>query len=243
MKAILLAAGKGTRISRMIEPIPKCTLPIDGEPLICHTVKMLQKRNIDVTICVGYKKEKIYETLSDFEITYYYNPFYNITNSIASLWFAKEELDDDLVIMNADVFLSDYILDLVLESEMDNVLAIDRSRIELGDYFFKTTDNGCLKEYGKELPLKERSGEYVGLAKITKKFLPSFTAKLDEMIDRQMYNKWWENVLYSFTDNNEKVIYTVDVNKHFWAEIDYFDDYERILNYIKSEKGDNPANG
>lgn len=55
MRAILLAAGKGTRISRMIEPIPKCTLPINGEPLIRYTVKMLVEKGMDITVCVGYK--------------------------------------------------------------------------------------------------------------------------------------------------------------------------------------------
>lgn len=236
MKALLLAAGKGTRISRMIEPIPKCTLPVNGEPLIRHTVKMLKNRGLDVVICVGYKKEKIYEALKDLDITYFYNPFYDVTNSIASLWFAKKEINEDMIIMNADVYISNEILDIVINNENENVLAIDKTRIELGDYFFKTNDNGCLKKYGKELPLKERTGEYVGLAKIEKTFLPCFLSKLEEMIDNQQHNKWWENVLYSFTDNDEKMIHTIDVNGKFWAEIDYFDDYERILNHIKTTK-------
>ena len=236
MRAILLAAGKGTRISRMIEPVPKCTLPIKTEPLIRYTVKMLIEKGMDITVCVGYKKEKIYEALEGFDIDYVINPFFEVTNSIASLWFAKERLDDDLFIMNADVFFSRDILDIVLEYNDDNVLAIDKSRIELGDYFFATSDNGCLKKYGKELPLKERSGEYVGISKISKSFLPTFVERLEKMIDDQQYNKWWENVIYSFTDKNEKNINTVDVKGKFWAEIDYFDDYERILNYLKSQE-------
>ena len=47
MKAILLAAGRGTRISRMVKEIPKSTLPIQGIPLIRFTVDMLQKKGID----------------------------------------------------------------------------------------------------------------------------------------------------------------------------------------------------
>lgn len=236
MRAILLAAGKGTRISRMIEPIPKCTLPIDGEPLIRHTVKMLVDKGMEITVCVGYKKEKIYEALEGFDIDFVYNPFYAITNSIASLWFAKDRLHDDVFIMNADVFFSPEILNLVLNYGEDNVLAIDKTRIELGDYFFATSDNGCLKKYGKELPLQERSGEYVGISKLSASFVPEFIKRLDAMIDTQQYNKWWENVIYSFTDNNEKLIYTVDVEGNFWAEIDYFDDYERILNFLKKQE-------
>lgn len=231
MKAILLAAGKGTRISRMIEQVPKSTLPIDGTPLIRYTIDMLQKKNIVSAVCIGYKKEEIYKTLEGLHVKYFYNPFYDITNSIASLWFAREFMNDDLLIMNADVWISEEILDLVLNAPYDNVLAIDKTRTEIGDYFFKTTDNGSLKKYGKDLPLRERSGEYVGVAKVEKTFLPCFCDKLNEMIHSQNHQKWWENVLYSLVD--EKEINTVDVDGRFWSEIDYFDDYERILNFIK----------
>lgn len=103
MKAILLAAGRGTRISRMVENIPKSTLPIDGTPLIRRTVVLLQSVGIECVICVGYQKEHIYAALEGLDVTYYVNPFYDITNSIASLWFAAEQINDDTLILNADV--------------------------------------------------------------------------------------------------------------------------------------------
>ena len=94
MKAILLAAGRGTRISRIIKEIPKSTLPVDGTPLIRRSVTMLLDRNIKPIVCVGYCKEKIYEALEGLDVEYYYNPFYDVTNSIASLWFARKELTE-----------------------------------------------------------------------------------------------------------------------------------------------------
>ena len=212
MRAILLAAGRGTRISRMIEPIPKCTRPIKNVPLIRHTVEMLVEKGMDITVCVGYKKEQIYKALEGMKVDFVYNPFYDVTNIIASLWFAKQFLQGELLILNADVFFSPEILTLILNDSRDNVLAIDKTRIELGDYFFKTSDNGCLRKYGKELPLRERSGEYVGIAKLSSSFVPVFNQRLDKLIDMQQHDKWWENVIYSFTDNNEKSIYTIDVN-------------------------------
>ena len=236
MKAILLAAGKGTRISRMIEEVPKSTLPVAGIPLIRQTVSMLLKRKIEVVVCVGYKQHKIKEALAGFEVKYYENPFYNITNSIASLWFAREQLDDDLLILNADVYFSEEILDLLLHDINDVVMTIDKTRTSVGDYFFETTDNGCIKKYGKELPLERRSCEYVGLAKISKAFSPLFLERMNKLIEEQNYNYWWENILYSFTDAKEKNIFTIDVDGRFWAEIDFFDDYERILNYIEKRE-------
>jgi len=233
MKAILLAAGRGTRISRMVEAVPKSTLPINGVPLIRHTVELLASHGIECVVCVGYQKDKVFDALKGVDVKYCVNPFYNVTNSIASLWFAKENLDDDMIILNADVFFSSEILSMILDNPNDVVVAIDKSRIEVGDYFFATTDNGCISKYGKDLPLEERSCEYVGICKVEKAFVPEFVNQLDKLVYDGQYQLWWENVLYSMT--NDRNIYTVDVDGNFWSEIDYFDDYERILRYIEKE--------
>ncbi len=235
MKAILLAAGRGTRISRMIEDVPKSTLPIDGVPLIRRTALMLLDSGFELVVCVGYQSNKIYEALEGLPVKYYFNPFYNVTNSIASLWFARDELQGDSIVLNADVYFSKEILDLVLNDKHEVSMAIDKTRTEVGDYFFSTTANGCIEKYGKELPLSSRSCEYVGLAKIRGSFMEKFNERLGGLVETHQHSLWWENVLYSFADTKEQNIYTVDVGGRFWAEIDYFDDYERILKHIEKE--------
>lgn len=230
MKAILMAAGRGTRISRLIENIPKCTLPILDEPIVKRSVKILQQRGIDVAIIVGYQHQKIREALEGMDVTYYYNPFFDVTNSIGSLWLAQDFLDDDCLLMNADVYCAEKIFDDVLYDKHDVIMSVDKSRVNVGDYFFQTA-NDCIKKYGKNLPLEERSGEYVGIAKINKSFVPDFKQRLNEILERQEHGKWWEDVLYSFTE--ERDICTLDVEGEFWAEVDYYDDYERILNFAQ----------
>lgn len=66
--------------------------------------------------------------------------------------------------------------------------------------------------------------------------MPQFTERLNKLIEASNYGKWWEDILYSFTDQSEYQIYTRDVENLFWSEIDYFDDYERILNYLSVQK-------
>ncbi|MFB9276285.1 NTP transferase domain-containing protein [Cohnella cellulosilytica] len=236
MKAILLAAGRGTRISRMIEDVPKSTLPIAGVPLIRRTAQMLLDSGFELVVCVGYQSSKIYQALEGLPVKYYFNPFYDVTNSIASLWFARDELQEDSIVLNADVYFSKDILDLVLDDKREVSIAIDKTRTEVGDYFFLTTDNGCIEKYGKELPLSSRSCEYVGLAKIKASFMGKFNERLESLVGNHQHSLWWENVLYSFADTKEQNIYTVDVGGRFWAEIDYFDDYERILKHIEKEE-------
>lgn len=236
MKAILLAGGKGTRISRFIQDVPKSTLPILDKPLIRRTVEVFQKRNIPVIVCTGYKQEAIHKALKGLDVKYYHNPFYAVTNSIGTLYFAKDEIDDDCIIMNADVFFDSKILDQLIEDKHDAVLASDTSRTKVGDYFFKTNSNHVIVKYGKEIPLEERTEEYVGLAKVSKKFAPTIKKEITHLVDHGKYDFWWENALYTLADEGYD-IQALDFAGYFWCEIDFYDDYERIINFVK-EHGD-----
>ena len=79
MKDILLAGGRGTRISRYVGEKPKCTLDIGGMSLIRHTVEMLLRNHVDVSIAVGYNKEMVVNSLEGLNVRYFYNPFYDVT--------------------------------------------------------------------------------------------------------------------------------------------------------------------
>lgn len=235
MKAFLLAAGRGTRISKSIPAIPKCTLDVGGEPLILRTVDMLQANGIEPIIVVGYKQEVIRDILKDRDVKFVYNPFYDVTNSIGSLWLAKEHFDEneDTLIANADVFWSQSILDMVLADQRDNIMLADVRRADDGDYFFYVDEEGHLKRFGKELAREDRNTEYVGIGSLKASFVPPFLERLDKMVSDQAHGMWWENVMYDLI--NEHDINVLDVDGHFWAEIDFIEDYDRILEYVKEK--------
>lgn len=236
MKALILAAGRGTRISRYLAGNPKCTVDLGGTSLIEYTVNMLQKNGIhNIAIAVGYRQQIIRQKLSNQKVLYYYNPFFDVTNSITSAWFAKDFLsaDDDLIIMNGDVFLEPSLLTEMLKCKKSPVLFSDETRKDEADYKLLYR-NGILEGYGKELKGNEITGEYVGVAIIRMNFIPVFLHKMNEMIDNQQHSVWWENVLY---DNSKKIDINVeDVGRRFWAEVDYIEDYERILDFRKNNK-------
>jgi Predicted sugar nucleotidyltransferases len=231
MKVLIMAAGVGTRISRYIEGKPKCTVDIGGCSLIEYTIKQLKDRGIhDICMILGYKSEIIEELLEEYEVKYFYNYFYDVTNSIASAWFARDYFDDDLMIMNADVFMEPRLLDLIIKEERSPILFADSSRKEEADYKFYF-ENERLFKYGKKLTGDDITGEYVGIAKINKDFTSDFLKRLNLLIKEGKHGMWWEDVLYSYV--NEKPIYVKDINSLFWAEVDFIEDYERILQFRK----------
>ncbi|NJP41603.1 phosphocholine cytidylyltransferase family protein [Oscillospiraceae bacterium HV4-5-C5C] len=233
MKAILMAAGRGSRISRHIGSNPKCTLDVGGTALIRHTVEMLLAHDIEVVLVLGYRGEVIKAVLAGLPVTYYENPFYDVTNSIASLWFARQEIGgQDLILGNADVYWDEDILNAMLQDQRVPLMLADSSRLEEGDYLFKW-EQDCLVKHGKGLKLPDITGEYVGIALLRQAIQPWFKKRLEDMIDQQEHQVWWENVLYSAI--GEKNIYVKDIKPCFWGEVDYIEDYYRIVQYRKDK--------
>lgn len=235
MNVLILAAGRGTRISRYLDGKPKCTVDIGGKTLIQYTVNLLKKKGVKrIGMVLGYRDQVIRDLFPNNEVDFFYNPFFDVTNSIASCWFAKDFInsDDDLMIMNGDVFVEPDVLDMVMNEKMNPVLFADETRKDEADYKFKYENNVLLK-YGKELQGDDITGEYIGIAKLHKSYIPKFYDKLFSMISEQKHSVWWENVLYELSENEN--IYVKDVNGKFWAEVDYIEDYNRIQTYIKTK--------
>lgn len=232
-----MAAGVGSRISRNIDR-PKSLLEIEGKSILRRTVEMLLNNDIVPAVICGYMHEQIEENLSGLPVRMYYNPFYRVTNSLGSIWFARDFIDDTdgLLLANADVFWEQELLDMLMAEEQEAVMLADSSAVRLaeGDYFFGCQDNKIVK-YGKELAKNIRTHEYVGVAKIKHTFIPTFKIMLQKMIDEEKYSGWWENILYALSA--EKDVYVKDVNGIFWAEVDFIEDYERIMDYVWSKKG------
>lgn len=231
MKCLILAAGRGTRISRYLGGAPKCTVDIGGVPLIRRTVQALRREGVkEIALCVGYQQESIRQALEGLDVEYFFNPFYDVTNSIASCWFARDFLQgDDLMIMNGDVFLEDALLSRIMAESRSPVMFADPSRKEEADYKFFYPE-GLLVKYGKELSGDDITGEYVGVAKFHRDEMPAFVSHLEEMIAHSRHSVWWENVLYENLDRCP--VHIVNTDGLFWAEVDYVEDYERILAFV-----------
>lgn len=237
MRALIMAAGKGTRISRHIGGRPKCTLNIgEGLTLIEDTVEKLKGGGIsEIALVVGYQADVIRDLLADQQVTFFHNPFFDVTNSIASAWFAMDFIsDDDILILNGDVYFEEAILDMILATTLNPVLFSDETRKEEADYKLYY-ENGQLLKYGKELQGNDITGEYIGIARINSNLLTLFRERLRVLIDAQKHDCWWEDVLYSLS--KEVPVHVKDVGGLFWGEVDYIEDYNRIMEYRKSVLG------
>ena len=230
MRVFILAAGVGSRISRACHGLPKCLLPLGGRPMIRWTLERLARHGLtDVTIVTGYNRGAITTELGD-SVRYRYNPFYRVTNSIASLWFARDLLEGPAILMNADIFFEDRLVDVVLGESMSPVLFSDTSRKIEADYRFRLEGDRIIG-YGKDIPPEETDAEYIGIGRVAAADMPAFRNRLDKLIEEEKYHMWWEDVLYTMIADGGTVRHH-DVRGIFWAEADFVQDYERMIQWI-----------
>ncbi len=233
MKAIIMAAGEGKRLYALNINKPKCLINIGSTTLIHRSVNLLLSKGIsDITVIVGFKGHLIRNELNN-DVAYFNNPDFHKNNSIKSLWYAKDLLEDDVLLLNGDLYYEHDILDYAINQTNPVVMLADSTRIDNADYRFGFSGNQ-INRFGKHLSNQETDGEYIGIVRIDKSFIKTFKQALEEMIISGKSNVWWEDVLYSFIGKNVPIHY-FDVAGTFWSEVDTLQDYNYLQNWITNQ--------
>ncbi|MGY8764874.1 MAG: phosphocholine cytidylyltransferase family protein [Fidelibacterota bacterium] len=233
MKAIIMAAGVGKRLQALNINKPKCLITVQNETLIRRSVNLLVNKGIsDITVIVGFMADLIRNELNN-DVAYFENPDFQSTNSIKSLWYAKDLLEDNVLLLNGDLYYEHGILDYAINQTNPVVMLADSTRIDNADYRFSFSGDQ-INQFGKHLTNHETDGEYVGIVRIDQSFIKTFKQALEEMITSGKSNIWWEEVLYSFIEKRIPIHY-FDVAGTFWSEVDNLQDYNYLKNWIKNQ--------
>ena len=173
MKAIILAAGMGTRLRPYTLERPKCLVEINGKSLLDYQIEILRSFGIEDIIIVGGYKAEMLEGKAD---RIYINKNYENTNMVWTLFEVENELKGDVIISYGDIVYSPQILDNLLKSNFQISVAIDklweeywRGRFQdpLSDAENLKLDchSRILKIGGSAKKLSNIQGQYIGLMK------------------------------------------------------------------------------
>ena len=124
MKAIFIAAGEGLRLENITKDLPKPLVDVNGKSIIERQISLLRKNNVnDIVVITGYKKEKF--TFKNIE--YVHNPNFREQEQTGSLMVARSKIVGDVLIMFGDILFDEIILQQILDSKGDIVIAVDKN--------------------------------------------------------------------------------------------------------------------
>lgn len=225
MTYIFLVAGKGTRLHPITLSYPKTLFKLDDNvTVIQRMVNMIHRYDADAKFVVvtGFMDQQIRHELSG--VDFVYNPFYSVTNSIASLWFARAFLarEDNVTILNGDIVMDDALIEEVLTKRTDRpAVLLDSSVKKDGDYNVQINgDHVVVMSKG----LDDYCGEYAGVVKLDRASIARYLDELDEMIQTGKHDLWFEDVLVEMIFKENFKLYYSDVSAYEWTEIDCVDD-------------------
>lgn len=240
-KLILLAAGSGTRLRPYTDNKPKPLVEIKpGASILDESLREIIKSNIfsEVIIVVGYLAEQIEEKVKPLNmlgIKTIYTPFYEDFSNLYSLWCAKEEMEGDIMITNADNIIK---ADVFKRLDMAHgiALAISKNPNLKEDDMKVMIDKRRVINVSKGI--KDSNYESVSLVKISRNNIPDFKRILDKMIREKTDNEFlhkkshWPTIFYELYKSNI-FVESVEIDKRDWAEIDFHGD---LLDLMLKEK-------
>lgn len=200
MKALLLAAGRGTRLAPITDGMPKCMVKYEGKAIIDHLIDTMLSCSIsDIVVVKGYKGSVLEDHLSGRKIKFYTNDNFQNTNMVHSLFCAQEEFDDDLIISYSDIVYSKSVLD-TLKEEMEPIsVVVDLNWKELWKMrmddplsdaeSMKLNKGNFIEELGnKPNSYAEIQGQYIGLLKIRRDALTEISSFYHSLTSANFYH-------------------------------------------------------
>lgn len=226
-KAVILDAGEGKRLRPLTSLKPKCLLKLNGMTILEHQLINLIKCGIkDVAIVVGYHASQIVEGVKnkdfDLETEFIQNPIYYKTNTVYSLWLAREYIKNDFVYLNGDVVFHKEALRRLLKSHYDTSIAVERKQVKEEEVKVRLVSN-LVTAIGKDIELSKAHGEFVGIAKFSKRFNQLFINKLSEVVKEGKVNEFFEVALDRTLKSYD--VYAVDVSDLPCVEVDTYEDF------------------
>lgn len=229
MRAILLAAGMGTRLRPLTLTTPKSLVKVNGTPMIERQVEFLKERGIDeIIVITGYLKEKFEYLKEKYGVKLIHNDKYDVYNNIYTMYLAKDYLGDSYVI-DADVYLHNNFIDKNIKTSA----------------YFSGYKEGFKNEWIIEFDGDDKVNNIIvgddkgyilcGVSYWSNDDAKTIVNKLEDAIyNRDFKNLYWDDIV---KENIEKIDVEIrKINSEDCFEIDSLDDLEKVENILVNKR-------
>lgn len=226
--ALLLLAGRGSRLQELTQETPKCLVQVNGKTILERMLANLEAYGIaKVVMVVGYQREKIINAVNskrpNLDIQFVVNSEWDKTNNIVSLYMAKDYLKEDFLLIEGDIVAEQKSLFLL---DAPNLIALDHFQDFMdGTVVFLTEDNEVARFYLKSSP--DRPSDLSKLYKTVNiysinglEFQQIILPRLNRLISQNETQTYYERAFAEAVNSGDIVFRGVDFSKFYWAEID-----------------------
>lgn len=228
MKAVILAAGKGTRMPEITAKRPKCLIEIGKTTILDRQIKLLSKHLIKkIYVVIGYKSNQVKTKIDEKKnVEMIYNKEYATTDNIYSLYLTRDKVKGfEFLLLNGDVLFEKKILKkLNLEKESD-IVPVDSRYYDLESLKIKEKRGMAVEILPKTASKKESNGSTIGMFKFSSKASTILFEEIEKIVKNGITDKWFEfalNKIFSKTKMN-----VVDIKGLKWIEVDTYNDVKK----------------
>ncbi len=232
MEAIILSAGRGSRLLPLTEDLPKCLLPIGLTTVLGLQLDTLQRAGVEkVTVVTGFNADMVAAEIDNRpagpKVKKLFNPFYQVADNLASCWMARKAMKNDFLLINGDTLFSPKLLDIVLTSPSAPIaVTIDKKEHYDGDDMKVTLDGARLTAIGKTLTPQETNGESIGMLRFMGEGRKIFKNEIKSLMTNNKGTKsWFLSAIHGMAQNGIP-IETINIQGNTWSELDTPEDYE-----------------
>lgn len=229
--AIILAAGRGSRLGGNEAGMSKALLDVGGETIIRYQMRRLRECGVDrLAVVTGFLSEAVREHLSGEGVTWFHNEDYATTNSLHSLLLARQHAIAGTLVLNSDVIFHADLLRRLLSDPGPNAILVDFES-ELGDEEMKVkVRDGVVSAISKELPAEPGMGENLGIIRIGERDAPAFFACAEGIIKAGEARAWAPHCIHRLV--GRVAFRAVPVAGLPWTEIDFPEDLAHARNEV-----------
>lgn len=225
LSAIILAAGVGSRLRPLTADRPKCLLDVGGQTLLDRQLAAIRRAGIlEVAIVTGYRGDQIRARV-DASVRIIDSARFEDTNSLYSLWLARDCLTGGAIILNSDVLAPTALFSRLVRAPAEGAVLVDRQDHFEAEDMKVTLEGEFIKDFGKDLPPERSHAHNVGMAK----FGPRGAERLRQCLERLLaagHENDWAPVAYRDYAGTWALT-AVLTDGLPWIEIDYLEDLER----------------
>ena len=229
-KAIVLSAGKGSRLHPLTNDKPKCLIEFNGKSLLEWQLDTLAAGGIrDVVVVTGFNEHLVEAVAQRREgVRTLFNPFYQVADNLGSVWIARHEFDRDTLLLNGDTLVSEALLGRVLAApEAPITVTVDEKDDYDADDMKVLREGTRLLRIGKALEAGNYNAESIGLLAFRGQGGRLFIDQVERMMrTSEGTRRWYLRAIDALAQAGTEVE-TVSIHGEDWQEVDFPEDLEK----------------